>query len=266
MIRVSHPPLRRSELERFFASAAPLVSFQSQPPSAKPLERRRNALATAFEELWPTLAKHREICAENRRHAASDFNVFDFISPSENVLSDILQFFLDSEASHGQADIFLRLLLERARPELSLQSKEATVAREAMTYSIPHNRRRIDILVTMPDFLLGIETKKFAGEGIKQIHDYCQHLQNIARKDFCLIFLNRTGAEASSITVELAAEFRRKNQLMSWSWEKDIPAWLEGCSVNCEPKKLRHFIEDFVKYIAAYLASEEHTDEDNENE
>ena len=36
------------------------------------------------------------------------------------------------------------------------------------------------------------------------------------------------------------------------------------CSATCKPKKIRHFLEDFEDYIAAYLASEEHTDENDE--
>jgi hypothetical protein len=258
--------LRRSELERFFESAALLRSLQSNYGSEGPSALSRNLLAFAFDQFWPKLKKHREVWAENRRRTASGFNVFDFISPSENVLSDILQFFLDPEASHGQGDIFLRLLLARARPELSAECKHATVAREALTYSIPKHRRRIDILVMIPEFVLAIETKKFTGEGNQQIHDYCQHLQNIARKDFCLVFLTRTGDEALSIAPEVASGFKKKRQLITWSWEKDIPAWLQECSANCEPKKIHHFLEDFAGYIAAYLASEEHIDENDENE
>jgi hypothetical protein len=136
------------------------------------------------------------------------------------------------------------------------------VAREALTYSLPE-RRRIDILVTMPNFLLAIETKKFTGESNRQIHDYCHHLQNITRKDFCLILLNRTGAEASSIAPELASGFKRKRQLMSWSWQNEIRAWLVDCIENCEPQKIHHFAEDFSEYITAYLASKEDVDETN---
>lgn len=38
---------------------------------------------------------------------AGDFNVFDFISPDENRLSDILAFLLNPGAAHGQGNIFL---------------------------------------------------------------------------------------------------------------------------------------------------------------
>src|SRR5947208_1213741 len=129
MSEVRDSPIGRSELERFFESAAVLGPLQSNYGSEQCSALARNLLASAFEQFWPKLKKHREVCAENRRRTASGFNVFDFISPSENVLSDILQFFLDPEASHGQGDIFLGLLLARVRPELSAEYKHAIVAR-----------------------------------------------------------------------------------------------------------------------------------------
>jgi hypothetical protein len=128
------------------------------------------------------------------------------------------------------------------------------VVREAVTYSIKHCRRRIDVLAAVPAFLLAIETKKFAGEGREQIHDYCEHLGNTAGENFCLIFLTRTGAEASSIAPEIGTVLRRKGRLKCWSWERDIRDWLTECASKCEAPKMRHFIKDFQTYIGTFLA------------
>jgi len=170
------------------------------------------------------------------------------------VLSDILVFLLDPSASHGQESLFLRSLIGRLRADVSANCRSATIMREALTYSIPECRRRIDILITLDDFVLAIENKQFTGEGWKQIDDYSRHLQNIAgRRPFCLIFLNRTGAEATSIAPAYASQLRAQRQLITWSWEKDVPAWLSECLKNCEADKIRHFLDDLADYIRTHL-------------
>lgn len=257
------PAFPRFALEQFFSSAATL-SLSARRPN-KHTDLRRSDLISAFERLGTRLAEHRQQCAVYRRSNAPGFNVFDFIDPSENVLSDILKFFLDPKESHGQGANFLHLLLARVRPDVQPDCAQAGVVREASTYSIKLHRRRIDILATMPDFMLAIENKKFSGEGREQIQDYCQHLRNIAGQSFCLIFLTRTGAEASSITPALASGIKKARQLLSWSWERDVPAWLAECKAKCKAVKVRHFLEDFTAYIRVYLATTEDLSEDNED-
>jgi PD-(D/E)XK nuclease superfamily len=264
MKRFNFPMMRRSELEQWFTLAAPLLP---QPRHGYAYEEEghflpREVLTSAFEKLGSRLLQ----CAEQRRLTASEFNVFDFIDPSENVLSDILRFFLDPEESHGQGTLFLRLLITKLWPQLTLRLDHVAVAREALTYTIPLNRRRIDLLVTTQEFVLGIETKKSAPEGTRQVQHYCRHLQNIAGgRPFCLIFLTRSGAEARSITHELASAFKEKGQLASWSWENDIPTWLKQCKVLCKPDKIpdkiSYFVNDFEEYIALYLRTTEEISE-----
>ena len=232
-------------------------------------ELPRGALSAAFTAFEPRLAAYRAERAAHCRQTAPGFNVFDFIKPTENVLSDILKFFLEPTASHGQGAFFLRSMIKQLRPDLSVDYEGAVVAREVLTYSIPRNRRLIDVVATLSDFILGIENKKFTGEGKKQIEHYCQHLENIAarpRRPFCLLFLSRTGAEALSIDPELAARYKQNNQLKSWSWERDIPAWLHECHTHCESDKIRHFIDDFRRYIARYLAIQKDRNENHEDE
>jgi hypothetical protein len=232
--------------------------------SQLPTDVSRTALSGAFAALEPRLAEHRAERAALRRRTAPDFNVFDFIEPTENVLSDIMGFFLDPAASHGQGTLFLRTLIGLVRPDLEIDCQRPTLAREAQTYSIPQKQRRIDLLITLDAFILAIENKKFSGEGRNQIHDYIQHLQNIAGgRHCCLIFLNQTGTQATSIDREYAAKLSERRQLMSWSWERDIPSWLRECEHQCEAGKIRHFIEDFENYIAGYLAAQKQITNDD---
>jgi hypothetical protein len=216
---------------------------------------------SAFSALEAELAAHRKRQARLRRKSAYDFNVFDFIKPTENVLSDILKFLLDPHGSHGQEDMFLGEMIVRIRPQDNISCRNATVVREALTYTLDQaRRRRIDVLATLADFHLAIETKKFSGEGRQQIHDYCEHLHNISHGRFCLIFLNLTGAEAESIAPELSRGFQKQKQLVVWSWEKSIPGWLRACKSNCEAAKINHFLDDFGRYVSNYLSIQAESD------
>ncbi len=224
----------------------------------------RGDLVTAFARLQALVAKNRAREAHRARTKAIGFNVFDFIRPSENTLSDILRFLLDPLGSHGQSNIFLQSLVATVRPHHAVSTLDATVVREAPTYTLARTRRRIDILATVQNFCLGIETKKFSGEGVGQIHNYCDHLQNISNGNFCLIFLNRTGSEASSIAPALAIDRQKKNQLAIWSWETSIPRWLEQCKASVVPQKIKHFLDDFKEYIAHYLATRPEKEDDTQ--
>lgn len=220
-------------------------------------------LTAAFSQLQARISSHRFRQAKEAREKAIGFNVFDFIKPTENTLSDILRFLLDPAESHGQSDIFLHSILNTVRPGYDFSTRDATVVREAPTYTLQQNRRRIDILATTPNFCLGIETKKFSGEGVRQIHDYCEHLRNISNGRFCLIFLNRTGDEAESIAPEVARELQKKAQLVIWSWENSIPNWLDQCQTPEVPSKINHFLGDFREYISRYLATHREAEDEN---
>lgn len=211
-------------------------------------------LQSFFSEFDEVLGNWRKSQAAEAQSQAQDFNVFDFIAPSENVLSDILAFLLNPKGSHGQGPLFLEILFSRSCPGMVFELERADIAREALTYSIKKNRRRLDIRVSLPNFVLAIETKKFTGEGNNQISDYADHLGNVSSDRFCLIFLTRTGDDAVSIDPARSKELQRNGKLNLWSWETDIPTWLDGCRNRCRAPKIQHFLEDFKSYIAAYLA------------
>jgi len=115
-----------------------------------------SAVRKVFQELGNAFDSHRKKIQKLRIETADGFSVFDFIDPSENVLSDILAFLLNPDASHGQGPLFLQELLLRACPGKTPEIEYATVARESRTYAIEKHRRRIDILVTMPEFVFAI--------------------------------------------------------------------------------------------------------------
>lgn len=243
------PTFPRAELERFFGAAHPLVMAKFEPVTGS-----RRALTKAFADLGHRLARHRHERAGINRRDAPQFNQFDFIKPKETMLSGILRFLLNPSGTHGQGGLFLKLLLARLRPEGVFDAGRASLVPEAPTYTLgepPH--RRIDLVVTMPGFVLAFENKKYTGEGHRQIEDYCKHLSNVAHQDFCLIFLTRTGEDAQMSEPGLSAKYRQDGQLVLWTWQSDIQQWLTDCRIRCGSGKVRHFLHDFADYIQKFL-------------
>src|ERR1051326_3811380 len=72
----------------------------------------RVALAGFYATLTPRLDKARAYRLELDRYKATRFNVFDYVRPDENRLSDILHDLLDPSGTHGQGAIFLNCFLE----------------------------------------------------------------------------------------------------------------------------------------------------------
>lgn len=254
------PVFQRANLERFVMAALPHTLTGLVPATES-----RRTLAHAFADLGSRLKEHRRARAAVYRRAAPRFNLFDFIDPDENVLSDILRFLLDPRGTHGQGELFLSLLLKRLCPDRTFDYRWTILAREALTYTLQGaERRRIDLVATLPGFTLALENKQYANEGHRQIEDYCKHLHQVAGEKFCLVFLTRTGTDAQIADETLKAQYKDKGQLVLWSWQTDVPQWLTDCRVRCGSAKIRHFLHDFAGYIDEFLSVAEPLPEHDE--
>ena len=111
----SRSVVSRDELEQFFVQ----VGTRLEKAEAR-LVPRESLPLVSHAELRPFFAAVSH-CAERAevqqrrrdKRLATGFNVFDLIEPDENKLSDILADLLDPKGSHGQGDLFLRLLLQQ---------------------------------------------------------------------------------------------------------------------------------------------------------
>src|SRR5205823_11569879 len=129
-----------------------------------------------FWNFFTTMQRHVERSQRKQRRidrrSATAFNVFKLIEPDENRLSDIIADLLEPNGTHGQGELFLRLLCEQLGPRCTIKlSKSPTVQREAPTFGILKFRRRIDILVDTDD-LIAIENKVNSPEQADQVKDY----------------------------------------------------------------------------------------------
>lgn len=230
-------PVSHSDLNRFFAEIGRQIELQRH------LDKRR----------------------------ASGFNVFRYIEPDENKLSDILADLLNPTGRHGQGDLFLRLLFQ----QLGLNSdpghtKGATVRREAPTHGIQKYRRRMDVFIEA-GALLAIENKIDALEQSDQVKDYLSHLRHCTKhtsKDRVLIYLTPDGRRPKSIDRGACDEAQACGALRCWSYQVELRKWLEACRKQCKAQRIKNFLADFMDYIESHLKREpvtnnqEETDED----
>ncbi len=65
-------------------------------------------LTTFFEGLRSGVSCMKELRKSYDRKMAFDFNLLNFFCPGENKTSEILAFFINPHAAHGQGDAFLK--------------------------------------------------------------------------------------------------------------------------------------------------------------
>jgi hypothetical protein len=254
----------RRELEQFFAAIGPCLKLTK--PS--PYRLSQLELQQFFSAISIPIARAEEHQRQLDRKEATRFNVFDLIEPDENKLSDILKDLLDPNGGHGQGDLFLCLLLERLGFGSHLQRiAEAAVYREAPTYAISNQRRRIDIVVET-GVLLGIENKKDSPEQEKQVKDYLEHLArcaNASRQPHVLIYLTLDRHLPASLNASEIKTAQAERRLRCWSYQRELQEWLEDCRQQCQAQKIQHFLDDFIAYIATVLRREKQPDQEEQN-
>ena len=151
-----------------------------------------------------------EIAAYNKRHA-NGFNVFAYIRPDENGLSDIIADLLDPRGKHGQGDAFLSLFAEALGVSFPADYRAVKVYREETTTYITNPLRRIDIVLDFGNFGVGIENKPWAGEQPDQVKDYFLHLGGRYREAFLLLYLSGDGQPPPSVGLEELIRRRTNN-------------------------------------------------------
>lgn len=247
----------------------------------RPLDATPETLRTQLESFTTTL-KHKLAYQEKSmrrvdRYLSTRFNVFDLITPGENLLSDILRDLLDPQGPHGQGDTFLREFLNLRPSKLARRVKVPAIAelvgiapddsissarltREGRTLRIPAEFRRMDLHIEIDGRAIAIENKTRAADQPNQLHAYAEQMDNDRaltdhRSNWLLIYLTPHGYEPSeaSITPAEAKRLRQEGHLIELSYLPDIRDWLDRCSRACESDKYRWFLRDFRDHISSTL-------------
>lgn len=185
------------------------------------------------------------------RYLSEDFNVFNFIQPDENKISDIIADFLRLNGSHGQGDIFLRSFLRRIdKPYFSSTYK---VTREAPTTFIQANNKRLDILVNFGTFGFGIENKPWAGEQPLQLKNYQSELIKRFGENYFIVFLTKDAHEPVSLENDVVQALLVEKKLILASFSHFFLDWLSDCYKECVSDRFRFFIRDFIIFVSNNL-------------
>ncbi len=193
---------------------------------------------------------------ETNFYLARDFNVFKYIAPDENLLSDIVADLINPEGTHGQGSVFICNLLRMIKPSHDpnpLCQEKIRVIREQTTDDIHNSQRRIDIAVNFgrSQFCLGIENKPFTYDQKDQIKDYAEDLGAKSKDNFFLIYLSKDGSDPvkESIDPQQLQKLRDRNSFMTWGYSAQFLDWLVECRKDCESEKIRFFLSDLIGYV-----------------
>lgn len=189
-----------------------------------------------------------------RLQAGTGFNVFDWIDPSENDLSNIIGDLLAPQGSHGQGKAFLDLAVHQLFPLPKADQPDdlnrCVIVREAGTY----HGRRIDLLIDFAASAIGIENKPFAGEAQDQLKDYADWLSERFSGSFSLIFLHGPDVRAGSLGREWRQKLKEEDRFREVPYysqtERSLHQWLVRCAEICHSDKVRWFLRDFANYVA----------------
>jgi hypothetical protein len=209
----------------------------------------RQQLKDFFGNLGYRLKLLEEVRAQTDVFLSTRFNVFDYIEPDENRLSDVIAGLLDPKETHAQGDRFLRAFLNMVCGLNEGLSGGCLVLREDLTSFIQSNRRRMDILLVFDDFAVAIENKPWAGEQADQIADYVDHLRRRFVDNFIIVFLSPEGSEPESLKPGDKERIRKHRQLVCVGYNGVYRHWLEACVKECCSEKIMWFLRDFIGFV-----------------
>jgi hypothetical protein len=199
-------------------------------------------LRELLSDLGDQLPRLEARVAGTELYGAPRLSVFHLLGPNELALSRVIADLLDCHGSHGQGELFLNSLLEKADlPRVKIR-ESVYVAREVLT----SEKRRIDIVVESPTLVLGIENKPWAGQLLNQLKDYREDLEkrgNAAKKASALVFLSDQHPETAG------------DRIILMSYRPQIEDGLSLYNVlgsvigSIKAERTRAFVQNFMEYI-----------------
>lgn len=206
-----------------------------------------------FNDVDTQLTLLKKYDSRSKLYLSTDFNVFDFIRPDENKLSDIVADLLNPNGRHGQGNIFLfefiKLLDINNRDKLT--NTTPSIYRETSTSLIRNTQKRIDILIDWKQFGIVIENKPWARDQTEQISDYRDYMRSRYKDGFLIVYLSKINATPSELSISaidlnsLIAQGQYLNMLFSYG----LSNWLQTCQNLCQSDRYRWFLRDFIHYI-----------------
>ena len=160
------------------------------------------------------------------------------IRPKEPEVSRIIGDLLDPRGTHGQGPLFLNALLGSLERTRVGRQDPVSVVVEASTEA----NRRIDIVVTTPTDVVGIENKRGARESANQLKDYHRHvLSEATRSDRrgTLVLLSDVPPEEGDAVVHVA--YQSSQGVLS------LEGLLNVCMADIKAERTRAYVGEFIR-------------------
>jgi hypothetical protein len=225
------------------------------------LKAQPQALHSVFIGLKQVVQIAHSAQARLDRELATNFSAVRALKLGETALSRVIAFLLDPNETHGQGTRFLKGFLDiLALPNGPTVLDKCSVAPEHLTSS----GRRIDIVIWIGDFVIGIENKPFAADLDDQVNHYCEYLAERYRDRWAMVYLSGVGQPPPphSITDEARERLREQGRLRMLSYARpledppgefprvrSLTEWLTGCIKVCEAERVKWFLRDFLDYV-----------------
>lgn len=239
-----HVEVCETELRNFFGNLGREVSST--------IKAHKDELTSFFSDLGPAVDIAKQAQEEMDWRAATRFSIFDYFRVRETDLSRIFAGLLDPSGTHGQGDRFLSLFLKETLPEYS-PPRTFTSAKMVHIEYATHERRKIDIVLEMPDnHWIGIENKPWAEEQKEQVKAYLEYLQSRVKRSGTAGILYLSGNGRDPKTLPTDPELKKFCWTVSYrknDTRSSLENWIEQCWRECEAERVRWFLKDLLKYI-----------------
>ena len=221
-----------------------------------------NGLRAFFAGLEPAVVVARRAQAELDRVTAPAFSPFVYFNTGELGLSRVFGDLLDPGGTHGQGDVFLRVLLD-GLPELADVRRRSDLSAchvhlEFITRTLDADRR-IDIVLEIPGGpWIGIENKPWAADQENQVGDYLHDLRGRGSGPVWLLYLSGDGTDPAEY-MKLGSDDRRRCVTVAYRGPpgqgSSIEAWIKRCIDECRAERVRWFLGELLRFIQRTFSS-----------
>lgn len=223
-------------------------------------------LTTFFEGLRTGVSCMRELRKSYNKQMAFDFNSLNFFRLDENKTSEIIAFFLNPHAGHGQGDAFLKCFCSKLLPQnLFILSPEDYATATVRTEESTDENRRIDIVVRFPKkrILIGIENKIWAMDQEEQLDHYAEYLEKESVGNYHLFYLTPYGDHPSQVSIlkDKYEKLVEEEKISLLSHDIDIISVMDDFVQVCMADNVQAFLKEFQKYLKQQYRGEKEMDE-----
>lgn len=229
-----------------------------------------------FDKFVRQFSEYLDAANESKKRGNNDYNpllVIRYAKDEAKLHTRILHSFLDTNGTHYQDDLFLRLFLETLKlkdcgDDKNLKqwfdnTKNAQVEKEYYIIDKELDEKGfIDLYISNGEKHIILENKVDSGDGDKQIAKYIGGLRDkgIEYENIAVVYLTKKGdklSQQSRQKWDTEGNFLKLNEYKlpykQISYEKDILAWIEKCQKEVgnitSLNSALEFYKDIVKII-----------------